>query len=387
MKTHRTFFAVLVILTLLFSCKRNNIDHYEYTVPEYSNDGWDVASLNDVGINSVRICEMMDFINENSGHNIHSILIFKNNKLVFEEYFEGYLYSSNPPGTNGEFIQYDEHTDHYLASVSKSITSVILGAAVKEDYIDNLEDKIIDLLPEYSDILTGEKADITLKHLLTMTSGLDWDESSSSYGNPNNDVTALFNSEDPVEYILSRPLLYTPGSEFLYNSGNTNVIGAIIQKKTEMSLLDFGNEYLFNPLTIDGGTWQVLPGGYFFASGGISLRPRGLAKIGSLFLNDGRWDNKQVITEEWISESVMSHIDTEGRTLPSSHSYGYQWWIQDFSSNGIVYNSFLAAGWGDQYMIIFEERDMMVLINCGNYLSSGSISIMSLVEDFILDAL
>ncbi len=387
MKNSKILLVLSLFLFTSLNCKKNNINAYVYTIPTFSNDGWEVRSAEDVGLNIKRLSAMMDDINETSDHNIHSISIIKNNTLVFEEYFEGYLYSSNPPGSNGAFIQYDEDTDHFLASVSKSITSVILGAAVKEGYIDNLDAKIIDLLPEYADILTGGKENITLKHLLCMSSGLSWDESSSSYGDPTNDVTALFNSEDPIEYILSRPLLYTPGSEFLYNSGNTNVIGAVIQKYTDMSLLDFGNECLFDALNIQGGTWQILPGNYFFASGGISLRPRGLAKIGSLFLNKGYWKEKQIITEEWISESVTEHITTEGRTLPWAHAYGYQWWIQNFQSNRHTYKSFLAAGWGDQYMIIFEEENMIVIFNCGNYLSGGPISPISLVEDYILDAL
>ncbi len=387
MKNSKFILILSLILIISFSCNKNKIDAYEYTVPDFSNDGWAVSSTDEVGINTDIICDMMDFIIETPDHNIHSILIFKDDNLVFEEYFEGYLYSSNPPGSNGPLIHYDEFTDHYLASVSKSITSVILGSAIKEGFIDNIDDKVIDLLPEYADILTGEKADITLKHLLTMSSGLSFDESSYPYGDPLNDVTALFNSDDPIEYILSRSLIDTPGSKFMYNSGSTNVIGAIVQKYTEMSLLEFGNDYLFFPLNIEGGTWQALPGGYFFASGGISLRPRGLAKIGYLFLNKGYWEEDRIITEEWINESVSEHIVTEGRTLPWAHAYGYQWWLQDFHANGRTYNSFLAAGWGDQYMIIFEELNMMIVFNCGNYLSSGSISVISLVEDYILEAL
>ena len=382
--------CVLCLLALsTISCKKDNITNdYQYNIPELSNDGWEVGSTNEVGINTDVISNMMNFINNSSGHNIHNILIFKDNKLVFEEYFEGYLYSGNPPGSNGEFILYHKETDHYLASVSKTITSVLFGAAIKEGFIDdNINTKVIDLLPEYEDILTGAKADITLKDVLTMSSGLAWDESSYSYGDTLNDVTALFYSEDPIEYILSRPLLYSPGSEFLYNSGGTNVLGAIIQKYAEMSLLDFGNEYLFDPLNIQGGLWQRMGNDYFFASGGIFLRPRELAKIGYLFLNDGYWGDHQVISEEWIMESVIEHIETKGKTLPSAHAYGYQWWHQNFQLSGWTYSTFFAAGWGGQYMFVFPDQEMIVVFNGGNYLSNGSISPFSLVENYILESL
>lgn len=387
MKKLITVLLLILIVPLVESCNRDSTPDYRYSQPEQVNDGWDTGTLDQVNIDKGEIADMMDYINDRPGHNIHSILIFKDQLLVFEEYFEGYLYSSNPPGSDGDYIQYDRLTDHYLASISKTITSIIFGAAVKEGFIDNTDIKLIDIFPEYEDILTGSKAEITVKQLLTMSSGLSWDESTTSYGDPSNDVTALFSSDDPLAYILGRPLQYAPGSEFLYNSGGTNVLGAVIEKFTGMSLLDFGNSYLFDPLNIEGGLWQRLPSGYFFASGGLFLRPRELAKTGYLFLNKGYWGDHQVVTEDWISGSVARHIDTEGRTLPMADNYGYQWWIMDFNANGQVYNTFFAAGWGDQYMFVFPEQEMIILFNCGNYLSYGNISPFNLVEDYILDAL
>ncbi|MFC2086138.1 serine hydrolase domain-containing protein [Bacteroidota bacterium] len=388
MKKLKTIFVFGLLLLSLISCKKNDsVNDYQYKIPELADDGWEVGSTNDAGINSAILTEMMNYVNNTPDHNIHNILIFKDEKLIFEEYFEGYLYSANPPGSNGEFISYNKETDHYLASVSKTITSVIFGAAVKEGFIDNLNDKVVDIFPEYNDILSDAKADITLKHLLTMSSGLAWDESSTSYENPTNDVVALFNSDDPIAYTLSRTLLYSPGTQFLYNSGGTNVLGAVVEKATGMSLLDFGNDYLFDPLNIEGGSWQRLPSGYFFASGGIYLRPRELAKIGYLFLHNGYWGDVQIVTEDWIAESVDDHIETHGRTLPTATGYGYQWWLQDFHTGGHTYECFFAAGWGEQYMFVFPELEMIVVFNGGNYLSGGSISIFSLLENYILESL
>jgi CubicO group peptidase (beta-lactamase class C family) len=165
------------------------------------------------------------------------------------------------------------------------------------------------------------------------------------------------------------------------------VLGAIIQKYSGKNLLDFGNEYMFDPLNIQGGSWQRLPSGYFFAGGGIFLRPRELAKIGYMFLNNGYWGEKQVITPGWISESVQEHIMTQGRTLPLAHGYGYQWWLKDFHVKDLTYNCFLAAGWGDQYMFIIPAKELMIVFNGGNFLSAGSISPFSLVADCILVAL
>ena len=129
MKHFKSLLILSLILIVSFSCKKNRLPDYEYIIPELTDDGWEVSSADEAGLNSNNIAEMMDYINETPDHNIHSILIFKDDYLIFEEYFEGYLYSSNPPGSNGPFIQYDRLTDHFLASVSKSVTSVIAGAA------------------------------------------------------------------------------------------------------------------------------------------------------------------------------------------------------------------------------------------------------------------
>jgi len=377
---------LLVSILLSVSCNKDGDSLYLYEVPDKTNDGWEVSTADDTGLGSTNLTEMINYIEETPGHNIHGIVIIKNSQLVFEKYFEGYLYSNNPPGSNGDYIQYDRERDHYLASVSKSVTSVIFGAAVKEGYIESVDELLIDILPQYSDILVGDKATITLEHLLTMSSGLHWDEWSVSYEDPTNDVVALFHEEDPIEYILSKHMINSPGVEFLYNSGGTNVLGAVIEGKTGMSLLDFGNQYLSDPLNVQGGLWERMAGGYFFASGGIYLRPRELAKIGFLFLNHGYWNDTQIITEEWISKSTSEYIEPN-MLISQAHSYGYQWWIMDFHANNQSYECFFAAGWGDQFMFIFPDQEMIVAINCGNFTSSGSISAFALVENYILQGL
>jgi len=374
------------IILVLSACSEERVP-YKYQVPEKAEDGWEVAAMDAEGLDPEPLEQMMNKLDRYYDPLVHSILLFKGGKLVFEEYFEGYLYSMNPPGSNGDHIMYTRETDHFLASVSKSVTSVIFGAAVKEGYIGNLDKKLVDVLPEYEEILTGEKADITLKHLLTMSSGLEWDESSSPYGDPANHVTGLFNAEDPIEFALSLDMVSNPGEEFLYNSGSTNVLGAVVQKVTGKTLLEYGNEVLFDPLDIVGGLWERLPGGYFFASGGLYLRPREMAKIGSLFLNEGYWGDEQIITREWIEESVKGQIATEGRTLAMANEYGYQWWRMNFNSGGTFYPCFFAAGWGGQYMFVFPDLDMIVLFNGGKFLTSGPVSFFSLVENFILPSL
>jgi CubicO group peptidase (beta-lactamase class C family) len=132
--------------------------------------------------------------------------------------------------------------------------------------------------------------------------------------------------------------------------------------------------------------WEKIAAGYYFASGGIYLRPRELTKIGYLLLNEGSWDNSQIITKEWISESIAPHIQTDD-LIPQSESYGYQWWIKDFHANNQTYECFFAAGWGDQFMFIFPDPEMIITINSGNFAGTSKMSIFKFVENHILSGL
>ena len=116
------------------------------------------------------------------------------------------------------------------------------------------------------------------------------------------------------------------------------------------------------------------------------MRPRELAKLGFMFINGGYWKDKQLVTDDWIDDSTDEHILTNGRTLPMVHAYGYQWWIMDFHTSNITYPCFFAAGWGDQYMFVFPDQELIAVFNGGNYLRSGTITPFHLVEDYILRA-
>jgi len=378
----RVLFLFVIIIVLLPGCDGLR-KGYVYEIPELADEGWEVASVDGTVLNKTELEEMIDFIVSVEDHNIHSILIICDGRLVFEKYFEGYLYSNNPPGSNGDYIQYDRETDHYLASVTKSVTSVLMGIAVDEGYIDSVGIPLKNIFPEYSDILTGAKEGITLGHLLTMSSGLSWDEWSSSFTSPANDIYNLFHAEDPIAAILSNEMIALPGAEFHYNSGGTNILGAAIERESGFRLIDFANLYLFDPLEVKGGLWEQMGGGYLFASGGLYLRPRELAKIGYLFLNEGYWKEKKILSEAWISMSTSPLIETDN-LIPQSDAYGYQWWTMDFNVNEKTYNCFFAAGWGDQYMFVFPGQKMIVVINSGNFQNFGGVSPFELVEDYIL---
>lgn len=314
----------LAVSICLFSCNKKNVNGIPkdtYEAPVQTNDGWETAQPSQVGLQSQKLLEMLEYINGHQNHGVHSILIVKDNKLVFEEYFEGYLWDGSKPNFQGAWITYDMDTPHFMASVTKSVTSAVFGIAKDKFQFIDINEQIKNYFPEYSSILVGDKEKITIKRLLTMTSGLAWDESSSSYDNPANDVTQLFNQPDPIKYVLMKQLTSTPGTQFHYNSGNINVLSDLVRKTTEQNFLTFADNNLFKPLGITYYRWDMLNPNYVFASGGLHLRPRDLAKVGYVFLNQGQWKGVQVISEEWIQGSITSCIDPH---VSWATGYGYQ---------------------------------------------------------------
>lgn len=388
MKTISGIISILLI-GCIFSCKKENviIEHsYRYTTPLVFNDGLETGTLSSVGLDSVPIIKMMDYLNSDSSHTIHNILILKNSKLVFEEYFKGYKINYTAANLNGELMDYSRTTDHPMHSVSKSVTSVIFGIAVKNGYITNLNKKIIDYFPEYADLLTGDKANITIHHLLTMTCGLAFDEQAYPYSDARNELRQAMNIDDPIRYILSKPVVSVPGTQFHYSSGSGLVLAAILEKVTGKKFLDYANEKLFDPLRSEGGVWTSSHSGLTLASSGLYFRARELTKIGLLFLNNGQWEGKQIITPEWIELSQQEFINTNNAFYLNS-SYGYQWWITGFTVNGVSHKCFFAVGWGNQFMYIIPDLNMIIEFNCGNYEDLSRTPPIDLVNDYILRAI
>jgi hypothetical protein len=385
MRLRRIASLVGVCFLSLLSCEPVDPYDYVYSPPPALNDGLETASLAAVGMATGPIRAMMDHINGDGMHRIHDILILKNDKLVFEEYFPGYAFVWDSPGSDGAWMEYTRETDHFMASVSKTVTSVVVGCAAREGLLPDLDRTVLDCFPEYGDILTDSKADLTLRHLITMTSGLAFDETTYPYSDPRNDITAMFAAADPLRYVLDMPLTSPPGDRFFYNSGTTNVLAAAVARAAGMSFLDYANLRLFDPLNTQGGVWKAFPSGHTFASGGLFLRPRELAKIGLLFLNDGLWKGKPIVDPEWIGRSLGQHVATIG--FPFAFAYGYLWWIRDFDGNGATCRCYFAAGWGDQYLFLIPALDMIIVFNCGNYRVIARISPFDLVEEYILKAL
>ena len=381
--------SLITIIAVILSCQRNLAplqpsSENEYQIPPATGDGWPVAHLVSCRMNPILLTDMLNFLNS-SEHRVHSILIVKDGCLVFEKYFNGYKFGSNPPGSDGPYITYNRDSLHFLASVSKSVASTLFGIALEGNHDNILQNRILQYFPQYSSILIGDKAEITVEHLLTMTPGLTWDENSYPYGDPRNDVTQLFSQSDPIRYILEKPLNWFPGSHFHYNSGSTNVIAELTRLISQQSSWIFAEDYLFRPLGITHYHWEEIGGSRIFASGGLYLSPRSLSKIGYIFLNGGKWRGEQIISQEWINASIFRHVIHTGNY--ESNGYGYQWWLCRYRSGGQYFEGYFAAGWGGQYMFIFPQQNLIVNFNSGYYLSSMTVSPIALLVTYILPSL
>ena len=374
---------LLLAVTTWLTCSSSSDPsglHYAYRVPPQVDDGWETASLASVGMDAGRLIRLMDTLLEAEEHRIHGVLVVKDGKLVFEEYFSGYKFSL---AQQGEYIVFDRDTLHNLASVTKSITSALVGIALDRGSIASLNERAFTYFPEYADLSGGGKNEIRLEHLITMTSGLQWDEETYWYPDPRNDIVQLFLVDDPIRFVLAKPLVAEPGTQFHYSGGCTNVLGEIVSKAAFTGLDDFSEQFLFTPLGVTDFEWQYLPGGVVFASGDLRLRPRDMAKFGYMYLSRGTWGEARVLSQNWIDVSTSRHIPLDwGWT----DGYGYGWWTQTYATAGGAVETYFAAGWGGQQISVVPELDMVVVFTGGGYYEDPLLSPDEMMRDYVLPA-
>lgn len=339
----------------------NNLFLYTYEIPKNDNDGLSTGELEKAGLNKLLVDEMMSKIVAGNYPNTHSILIIKDNKLVFEEYF----------------YEHNKNKVHELRSATKSIVSALTGIAIDKGYIKSKNETVLSFFPEYSiQNPSKEKEKITIENLLTNESGLDCDVSNpNSVGNE----TTMNNSEDWVKFTLDLPMIDSAGGKGMYCSGNPITLGRIIEKSTKQTLPDFAKENLFKPLGISNFVWNFKPDKSSVETFCQAyLTSRDLAKLGLLYLNNGKWNDKQIISENWVNLSLKKHSVVQGV------DYGYLWWNKYLESNGDKYYTFAAQGNGGQKIYIFKELNMVIVTTGGNYNSQSYSD--ELIKKYILPA-
>lgn len=356
-----------------------------YPAPLDTGDGWRTASPSDVGMDPTPLVALLDAIRTHDRHFLHSVLVVRDGRLVFEEYFDGRqfdLVEGSP--WDYQAVSFGINTLQFQGSVSKSITSALVGIAIDRGLISDLDAPLFSYIPDYQELSTPEKEGITIGHLLTMRAGWPWYD--DDIDGESSDEVQMFQHEDPLRFILERPLEWAPGSYMQYHSGSTVLLGEIVQRVSGMSLAGFAFQFLFQPLGIDEAVWADCRNapGVAFAGGGLYLRPRDMAKIGQLFLQGGSWEGAQVISSEWASRSVQTEVISQSRH--SDHyletGYGYLWWTGRFDGG---HDAYMAKGWGGQFIVVIPELDLVTVVTGGNYdVNSSSADVpFNLYDDIV----
>jgi CubicO group peptidase (beta-lactamase class C family) len=342
---------------------------YEYTVPAETGDGWETASLADRSMDERLLVSLMNRLHRSAGNLIHGLLVVKGGALVFEEYFPGRdVDLSDPEILRGDTlnlvpVSFGREVLHHCASVTKSVTSQLFGIALGRGGIHDTDAPMFSFFPDYADLRSPAKDSITLHHMLSMTSGLPFDEESYPLTDPRNDARRLFLSKDPLAFMLAREPKSAPGSTYQYGSGTTVLLAEIIQRSTGTDLSAFAEEHLFRPLGISSYRWAPLQGDPDVpdGAGGLYLRPRDMAKLGQVMLQGGRWKGEEVLPADWVRRSVSPQITVPRRG--SFRAYGYQWKL------GLLggHEAYWAAGWGGQYVVVFPDLDLVCVQTAGRY--------------------
>ncbi len=302
---------------------------------------------------------------------ISSFLIVKNGYLVVNETFGDY---------NGD-------TPHTLQSVTKSVTSTLVGVAIRQGYIDSLGQKVLSFFPEYKIInnMDDNKRAMDLEHALTMRTGQEW--TGERHLGPLNR-----HQGDKMKYVLDYKMEGEPGINWYYNSGIAVLLGGLLENATGMNTKDFAQEYLFEPIGITSAYWSWGHRGIPHTGGGLYLSPKDMARIGYLYLRNGMWNDKQILPEWWVEKAMEKHVQhAESISDVRSVGYGYMWWL--LSKNKNYYGDdpadiMMAYGHWGQFIFIIPKDDMIVVFTNDNSASySEEIKPISLFYKYILPSI
>jgi CubicO group peptidase (beta-lactamase class C family) len=328
-----------------------------------SSPDWPIAPPDAVGLDGQRLVALSRDIRSGKYSNIHALLMVRRGKLAFEEYFAG---ADEIRGRPIGIVRFDANTLHDVRSVTKSVSSMLLGVALARDAGMGLDTPVLDFFPEYADLRTPQRLPLRLRHLLSMSAGLKWDEHTQPYGSLLNSETAMDEASDRYRFVLEQPIVAEPGRRFEYSGGNAVVLAAIIERSTKVRADDYARRVLFGPLGITRYEWLKYPDGTPIAASGLRLLPRDMAKLGLLCLNHGRWNEKQVVPEAWLRDSISPHITVSDQPH-GLQSYGYQWWRGSARVGEASVPWIAAVGYGGQRILIVPSMDLVVVLTAGLY--------------------
>jgi len=331
--------------------------------PEQRADDLKIGSASEARINIDLLDSLSYHIMREQFPNIHSLLIARDGFLIYEDYFYGW-----------------KPDDLWLIqSATKSFTSALTGIALSKNEIKSLDESICRYLDKYKDKACNERNRIiTIRQLLSMTTGLDWNELEFDYYDERNTANQCGKVRDPFDCVLSRTKTSSSSPVFAYNSMNHLMMNKILRKSTSMRNEKELTQRLLDPLKIE----KVNTGNEDFGViGDISITPRDMVKFGLLYLNDGVWNGKQIIPSNWVKESTTSKIQ-----INSDEGYGYFWWTKKFNSNGATLDTYYAWGYGGQYIFVVPSLKLVVSMTGSNWIMDEKKYAFEMMEKYILQA-
>ena len=368
---------VIILLTAIYSCEKETDFDPRFPSDEFVSDGkyegeywpteeWRTCSPEQVGMDPDGLKKMNEEISLllKLHIDVHGVLVIRKGYIVAEQYYSD---------------DFTRDSLHRIYSCTKSITSAAIGIAIDEGYIDSVNQAVLEYFPEY--VIENPdplKETITIRHFLTMSAGLEWKEMDYTYDDDRNTFNQWLQSDDLVKFVLDRPLIHNPGEEYDYSTGYSHVLSEIIEKSTGVQLDLFTDERIFQPIGITDYYWTRDKNGIPYGGHGLWLTPRDMAKIGYLYLKKGLWENKQIISEEWVLESSKKHIQQK---YISDYYYGYHWWVHPTGR-------YSAVGYAGQWIYVIPEHEMVVVFT-NNFDNSDQWQISAperLLETYIIPA-
>ncbi|MFB0946668.1 MAG: serine hydrolase [Spirosomataceae bacterium] len=317
--------------------------------------------------NKLQLDEMESLISDKTFVNTHGVVVSKKGKTIYEKYFDGY----------------NANTPHDTRSASKSLSSAVVGMAKDNGLFQSVDQSIFDFIPsDYQSFKTDEKAKIDIKSLLTMSSGLDANDSKRNSAANENTYQP---TPDWLKTVLSASMINEPNTHANYGSANPFLLGIAMNSVVEEPLALFMDQNLFQPLGISNYIIQNDNVNQPYFGGGMYLTPSQMLTFGELYLNNGKHKGKQIISKAWVKSSFTNYRNLEN--VNDKNGYGYLWWHKEYTVNGRTIKSIEARGNGGQYIFIVPELQVVAVITSGNYQSNKSQQPEAIFEQYILPAL
>jgi len=366
---------------------------------EWPTKRWPTASPSAVGLDARVLAALDSEIATGMYGSVDGMLVIRNGKVAYDKSYKvdydskyakeakepGALNALDPSGQYNYFNPwwhpfYRRGNLHTLQSVTKTVTSVVIGVATKRKEFPSLDTPVLKFFDTAKVANIDErKRRMTIRHLLTMGDGLDWNEN-LPYNDPNNSASGMEASFNWVQFVLDRPMAKEPGTVFNYNSGATQLLSHIFRVATGKDVEEYAAKHLFAPLGIERYYWKRTPTGLPDTEGGLYLAAHDLAKIWYLFLRNGTWEKNQILEPEWVKASI-----TPSMTVSPGVEYGFKWWLFPYSADSSRL-AWAGSGFGGQMPIAIQEYDLVVVFTAWNILPDGPRLRRAIVMERILRA-